>query len=223
MRDDVRFVVMLAAALGGCGAVSVDPPKAPAAEIPKVEHPESPPEPGMTRIILDANGDDAKVTEVLETAEARSGMSYAFAERKKPVCITPCVVDMKPGVHTLSFESRVDDRASYVDVQVGSRSKAVRHAMGHPLRKSGGEVWAHALTWLGLTVVGTAALAWADAKAEGGEVAREVRGPARAAAFAGLGLMAGGITLMIVSPPTYQPGSTTEIPIPDRGPQAQSP
>lgn len=62
--------------VGGCGYREVAPPQAPAKEMPGgVEERTAPPEAATTRVILDANGERATVTEIVSvTRRSAYGM-----------------------------------------------------------------------------------------------------------------------------------------------------
>lgn len=204
----------LAALIAGCGAVHVPPPQPPSREIPLVDPPNLPPEPGLTRILLDANGADARVTEVTERTEAwafGSGYGHAVVETEKPVCIVPCSVDMKPGMHTLFFQSLTGDRKSRVDIQVGSRSKAVRHAMGLTTNSWGGQVLGFLLVTLGSTALATGGAIYASLDDIPED--KKSRSKSLKLAAAGGGAVLVSIPLLLLTRPTEQPGSSTEIPI----------
>src|SRR5688572_26236847 len=118
-REMRRFSLSLALTahfLTACAAERLPPPQPPAPRLAApVAFPEAPPAPGTGRVVLDADGDHAKVIEVSESSATT-------------VCpSTPCVVDLPYGSHPLVFHSTTDEsRASDVDLDVGPKAKAVR-------------------------------------------------------------------------------------------------
>lgn len=200
--------------LAGCGTVEATPPRAPAAEIPRaVEARTTPPEPGTTRVLLDANGDRATVEEVVERATATAYGSHVavsgYAESTKPVCVTPCYADLKPGMHALRFKSMNDDRMSEAPIQVGDVPKTVRHAMGRAELPSVGNYLASFGVILGATAaIGIGAPLWAAGEATHHD---DLTQPGMWAVGAGLGTFAVSLPLYLLTRPVYQNGSTTEI------------
>jgi hypothetical protein len=204
----------------GCGFSEAAPPQAPSKEIPKdVEPRTTPPEPGHTRVILDANGEKATVTEVVEATstigtanvEGSTATVHGYSETTKPICVAPCVADLKPGMHVLRFTSTVDDRQSSADVQVGDRSKVVRHAMGRTEGFSLGNFGATMLVVLGASALGTGALIHGAEIGMGKREPDDLKAPGAIIGSAGLGAVLIGIPLMILSRPVHQPGATTEM------------
>jgi len=205
--------------LGGCGFSEVAPPQAPAKEIPKdVEPRTTPPEPGLTRVVLDANGDKATVVEVVDATESVGTASvggstatvHGYAETTKPICVAPCVADLKPGMHVLRFKADGDDRMSEANVQVGDRPKVVRHAMGRTEGTSFGYVSANVLVYLAATAAFTGGLIFAGGAATDSEKSMTTGMVIGGAGLAGLAI---GIPLAILTRPAHQPGATTEMAI----------
>jgi hypothetical protein len=96
----------------GCGYRGLPPLPAPAPEIPRnLEASTTLPAPGTTRVLIDANGDRATVTEVLDSTTSTataysnrySATVYGYSETTRTVCIAPCVADFSPGAHVLRF------------------------------------------------------------------------------------------------------------------------
>ena len=125
---------------GGCYEwKTLAPPSAPRQELPRgLEMLPSAPEAGLTRLTLDANGEPSRVFEVLTSTDGRAtavgtaAHVFEHSQTSRPVCLTPCQVDLKPGLHELEFVT--DDPYSWADVfvQVGQRAKVVRVALPHP-------------------------------------------------------------------------------------------
>jgi hypothetical protein len=205
----------------GCGARYVDPPRAPAKEIPKIDARAAPPEPGHTRVLLDANCERARVTEVSAWRTARgtvstgrsTGIIDGYSESVRPVCIAPCFADFEPGMHVLRFSSQTDGRGSTVAVQVDERSKVVRHAMG---RHDDGEPSVHfggtVLLTLGATSLLIGGLVLAAVPGLESDQSDDYADTGAALLGVGAAAMFVAIPMILVSRPSYQPGSTTEIP-----------
>lgn len=204
---------LLLAFASGCGTERLPAPAAPPREVPRdVDVPDEPPAPGTSRVVLDANGDKAKVIEVTGTASASAGGYQAFVVGVRPLCTTPCVVDLPYGSHPLMLRSTTDEtRQSELDLDVGPKPKIVRHTLGE--RKDGGALRTvgASLLMLGITAAVTGGILWAvgsGAKSDGLESTGQL--------VTGLG--AGGIglsiPLLIVGRPTERPGATTEWTVP---------
>jgi hypothetical protein len=199
----------------GCGYRDIEPPRAPSREMPNVEARSTPPAEGRTRVILDANGERAVVTEVRDWssgfASAGTTTAHGYSEEVRPVCITPCVVDFEPGLHVLRFRSERDDRKGTLNLQVGERTKIVRHAMGRTEGTSVAHFGGGLLLTLGtiaLTVGGIALAAGAASDSSLGDDTLETGAKISAA---GAGAVLVSIPLLLVTRPTRQPGATTEF------------
>jgi hypothetical protein len=209
--------------VGGCGYAEVAPPQAPAPATPQGAEPRTtPPEPGLTRVLLDADGEDAVVTDVVDAslavAEAKGGgvsaTAQGYAETVKPVCITPCFADLAPGLHVLRFSSQTDDRESVAKIQVGERAKVVRHAMGrteHPF--SWVNFTGSVLVYVGAAVAVTGGMMLAvDAGNDSGDPSKGLGlGLGGPVLGAGAGALLIGIPMMIFGRPVRQEGATTEL------------
>jgi len=208
--------------LMGCGYREVAPVKAPARAVPTdVEARTSPPAPGTTRVLLEANGERATVMEITDSTDSTAtvhhngstGFGYVHSETQAPICMTPCFSDMKPGLHLLRFASEDDLKESTVSVQVTDTPKIVRHALGHKETSSLGQILGVAMTISGATLLGTGAMLYGVGEAtSGGDSSRTLSNTGLTAGGVGLGFMLIGIPLMVLTRPTHQPGSTTELP-----------
>ena len=129
----------------------------------------SPPEPGYTRVIIDANGERATVTEVVDvttaTAHAEGIVAHGRSETTKPICLTPCPADLKPGMHVLRFTSVDSERMSEANLQLGDKPKVLRHAMGRTEDASALGVGAYTLVFLGAITAVTGASLYGAARA----------------------------------------------------------
>lgn len=199
--------------LAGCGAQKLPAPNPPAKEIPKdVDVPDEPPPNGAGRVLLDANGDKAKVVEITGSATAAAGNYRATIIGVRPLCTTPCVVDLPYGSHPLVFKSTTDEsRMSEVDLDVGPKPKVVRHTLGE--RKDGGALHSvgSSILVLGAITALTGGILWATGaltSRDGKESSITPTGQLiTGIGAAGIGI---SIPLLIVGRPTERPGATTE-------------
>jgi|SRR5579871_5324022 len=132
----MRRAIFVALLVGGCGGPSMLPPPAePSREPP--EAPDPGPSPlGKTRVYLDTEKEPARVSEVAGVTEGWVSDENGVAQptemvTRRPVCTTPCAVDLAYGAHALEFQSVNDPlRGGSLTVDVGGRPLAVREAMG---------------------------------------------------------------------------------------------
>lgn len=119
------------ACLASACAYQLPPRLAPTESVPRVPVEPGPEPANHGRVTLDAEGGPVDVVEIVSatTAEAHAGttVGYAAGETTKPICRTPCVVDLSYGSHRMRFG---DDPRAY-DVKVGARPSVVRVALGH--------------------------------------------------------------------------------------------
>ncbi len=195
-------------------------PAAPRAELPRdLEVLSAPPGPGLTRIVLDANGQRATVTEVLawedSSTSASVGTTYGEArshgERTRPICITPCEFDFQPGLHVLDFqvEGKGSDR---IRVQVGGTRKLVRVALGRTVAPGTPSMAGLTLQIAGLATAIVGAAVWAGYSAGHPDVDRDKRRDTGVALTVGGG--AGfllGVPLSYSAPGTHQGSAITEV------------
>jgi hypothetical protein len=217
----------------------VAPPK-PEAVLPKIDIPSSPPPDGSGRLVVDVAEEEAKVSRVLDTTtfssdsrhpEWQSHHGHAVAgpsptlRRVELLCISPCVLDLRQGAHSLVFTSTRDDtRTGTGDVIVTSKPAAVRHALGKEKPASAPYVGGMMLTLLGggLTTIGAlATTVGAVAKRPEDDPSGRTKGDP--SVFLGIGLVALGIGLvtgttglvmMANNRPEHQPGSTAQWALP---------
>jgi len=214
--------LLLAATMGvlatGCGVQRLPPPNPPAKVIPTdLDVPTEPPAAGTGRVILDTNGEPAKVSEITGAATASNGRYTATIVGVRPLCTTPCIVDLPYGSHPLVMRSISDEtHQSETDLDVGARAKVFRHSLGE--RKDGGPLHAvgSSLFAVGLITAATGAILWAV-----GAASTSGSGLAGTGQLI-TGLGAGGIVLSIpflaVGRPTERAGSTTQWTLPGAGP-----
>lgn len=221
------WVIPAATAGCGLGVVTEPPPRLPEQREPFLEDgPTAPPASGHGRVIIDADGETAKVSRVTEVqnhgGERRAKLdgttSLAPPRSEELLCITPCAIDLRQGAHTFLFTSTEDPRrSSTTDVAVSSRTTVVRHAIGKEGHVTGGYVGGAMLLLLGggITVMGGAITTMG---AVGSPTVRDdgttfdpqtllIPG----LAVLGIGLVTGtaGYLLMAGNRPVTQPGSTT--------------
>ncbi len=225
MTARIRIAVassLLLSFAAGCGTERLPAPQPPPRELPaNVDVPDEPPAPGTSRVVLDANGDKAKVVEITGSATAAAGGYRAVVVGVKPVCTTPCVVDLPYGSHPLVLRSTTDEtRQSELDLDVGPKPKVVRHTLGE--RRDGGAVRTvgASLLLLGITAGLTGAILWgvgAGAHSDGLESTGQV---VTAIGAGGIGL---SIPLFVIGRPTERPGATTEWTMPGGAPRPTQP
>ncbi len=214
-RFSTTFVFVLAAPGAiACGYRQGPPVQAPSPVVPAAVAPlvaSAPPD--GAAVVLEANGEAAKVSEVFASTAQSPGGALARVESLKPLCLTPCRVELPPGLHELRFASRTDERASNVDVTIDGRSKVVRHALGEQSRSGGGVVVGGLLVGFG----GALTLgAMASAGKGGGD--RERRDRAMVLAPVGAVTAALGVLAMALGRPERRAGATTEVLLPRRAP-----
>ena len=210
------IVATLAFSLGACGFRDLAPPAAPKRAAPKVEERSTPPAEGRTRVILDANGERATVTEVNAWSPGRAPPAAqpagsALPGLERPVCIAPCEVDFEPGLHVLRFSSMTDDRSSIAHVQIDEREKTIRHAMGRSEDPSGARTAGYVLTGVGAGLVTAAALMLLPLVSEYRDEDEATLEAGLAVAGVGGVFIGVGVPLMVLGRPTRQEGSTSEF------------
>jgi hypothetical protein len=198
----------------GCGVQQLPAASAPAKVVPlDVELPSDPPRPGTGRVILETNGEPARVVEITGTAMASSGGLSATFVGVRPLCTTPCVVDLPYGSHPLVLRSISDEsRQSETELDVGARAKIFRHTLGERSDGGGLRTAGASLLTLGLLAATTGAILWLAGSAN----ANGSRLTSTGQTLAGLG--SAGIVLsipfLIVGQPTERPGATTQWTLP---------
>lgn len=204
--------------VAGCAYRELSPPNAPARTFPDVVVPDEPPEKGTTRVVLDANGERAIVTEVKSWTSSRGWVEGAattlstVTEEERPVCIAPCTVALPRGMHVLRFKAPSGARASEVALQVDERSKVVRHAMGGVEEGSGAATFsAIMLAILGGTAVMVGGLLFVPSDAEPSSTTETRHQTGAALMIGGGAAVALSVPLFLLARGTRQPGATTEF------------
>ncbi len=200
------FVACGAVMLCACSVERLPPPQAPTRDVPEtVVVPIAAPPPGTGRVLLEANGEAAHVVEVSATDDpAVVGV--------RPVCTTPCVVDLPYGPHPLVFRSKQDpDRESETEVEIGPRPKIVRHALGE--RHDGGAAYTLGVVMLvlGSVAATTGGILWSAGAAGRSDA---LTPSAQSLTVAGGTTALLGLPLLLASRPTERPGATTEWALP---------
>jgi hypothetical protein len=185
--------------------------------VPKdIDLPNEPPPNGAGRVVIDANGDRAKVVEITGSATAAAGNYRATIIGLRPLCTTPCVVDLPYGSHPLVLRSTTDEtRVSELDLDVGPKPKVVRHTLGE--KKDGGAARTIGSTVLvlGATAALTGALLWGVGELASREGQQSgLVGPGQIVTGIGAAGIVLSIPLLVVGRPSERPGATTEWTVP---------
>jgi hypothetical protein len=247
MRYPPRIAALFAAALIptiACSPAILPPPAPPPREMPAVRSDLGSVQPGKQRVLLDTAGDQARVSEITSHSQTVTPRGYVLdSERDRPLCITPCAVDLGLGLHDLSFQSTTNlRRGSDVEVQVQGDPLVVRHTMAeletpNPVAKGIG-VGLIALGSVGIIAGIPLTMGGAFERSTGGSqhmkivndrlVVTQTPGPKglENAGFAALGIGAAVLVIGAVTAylgrDTYTPGATTEWALPKGDAQASS-
>lgn len=217
MKRIVAAFLVLSLTTTACGVEHLPPPAAPSRELPKdLEVPTEAPAPGHGRVILDTAGQRAKAVEITGAATAMSGGYAATIVGVRPLCTTPCVVDLAYGSHSVMFRAEGDpEHQSEAEVAVGTRPKVVRHALGE--RKTGGAAASvgAALLLTGLSVALTGAILWGVGGAS--KTGSSLEGTGQVLTGLGAAGFVLSIPFLIAGRPTERPGATTEWSLPAHG------
>jgi hypothetical protein len=208
-------VVSLVGLATGCGVQQLPAASAPAKVVPQeVELPSDPPRPGTGRVILETNGEPARVVEITGTAMASSGGLSATIVGIRPLCTTPCVVDLPYGSHPLVLRSVSDEsRQSETELDVGARAKIFRHTLGERNDGGGLRTAGASLLTLGILTATTGAVLWlaGSASANGSRLTSTGQ---TIAALGSAGIVL-SIPFLIAGQPTVRPGATTQWTLPN--------
>jgi hypothetical protein len=205
--------------LGG-GTVQVAAPPAPAPLLPRELDPlPLAPAAGLTRVVLDADGRRATVTEVLSwnDSQARAvGTSLSVTEHgehSRPICITPCEFDFEPGLHVLRLDAG-PARTETVRLQVGSKRKLLRVAVGYDIPGPRDGTTGVVLQVLGASAAVVGAILWAASSSAPADSRESLASTGIALTLAGSAGFLLGIPLAYQKPRTRQPSSITEVDLP---------
>jgi hypothetical protein len=202
-------------------------PAAPEKVVPTIMNEPGPAAEGTGRVVLDAQGERARVIEITGTASGVITNGYASAQvmsvATRPVCVTPCIADLSYGTHELVFTSQNDDeKGSNATVDVGAKPSIFRHTMGgrvtHPAAKIGGATAVTlggigALTGLSLFAAG----ALSDSATPADPTSTTATNSGDGVKSTGLmilgvsgAVLVAGVVLLILGRDEVQPGSSTQ-------------
>jgi hypothetical protein len=136
----------------------------------------------------------------------------------RPICITPCEFDFEPGLHILRFDAG-PRRFETVRLQVGSRRKLVRVAVGYEIASSDRGTTGVILQTLGASVALVGAMLWASSAAAPADKRENRQSTGIALTLGGAAGFLLGVPLAYRKPGTRQPSSITEVDLP---PSAQT-
>jgi hypothetical protein len=247
MKINPRLTALYVAALSlttACSPAILPPPAPPPREMPAVRANLGAVAPGKERVLLDTPDDQARVSEITSHSQTVTTRGNVLeSEHDRPLCITPCAVDLNLGLHDLSFQPTTNPRrGSDVEVQVQGDPLVVRHTMAdlqtpNPVVKGIG-IGMIAVGGTGLIAGIPITMGGAFERAtggsqqvmlvNGGQMVTQTPGPKglENAGFATLGLGAAVLVIGAITAylgrDTYTPGATTEWPLPRSGEQVSS-
>lgn len=226
------YACLVFSTLACSGCIGIDRPPAPPAP-PRLEPtapnlPADPPPSGQARVVLDAEGEQAKVSRVVAVmnfegqrkARLDANTPLAPTRAEEPLCLTPCAVDLRHGAHTFVFTSAQDPlRSSTAEVVLPSNASTtiVRHAIGSEGHMKPGYVGGAMLLLMGgglATIGGVATAVGAFAKPEmqdDGTMSDPKAFLVPGLVMLGVGLVTTGLgaLMMANNRPVKQSGSTT--------------
>jgi hypothetical protein len=219
-RSVVAFALtaLLGSAGLGCGVEQLPPATPPPRTLPaEVVVPAEPPPPGKGRVILDTDGEPASVAEITSGSPPASSDPFVGV---KPLCTTPCVVDLPYGSHPIMLRSTSDaSRQSETELDVGARAKVFRHTLGERTDGGGTRVVGASLLTLGILAVAAGAVVWGAGAASSHGSPSLVSG-GEVLAGAGAGGVVLSIPFLLAGRPTERPGATTQWSLPGMSPVA---
>lgn len=220
----LALTALLATSAVGCGVEQLPAARPPSGTLPaEVEMPPEPPPPGRGRVILDTDGEPASVVEITGgTVRARgTGVLTADAIGIKPLCTTPCVVDLTYGSHPIVLRSMSDEtHQSETELDVGARAKVFRHTLGERTDGGGLRVVGASMLTLGILAVVAGTVLWtAGTTSSRGSPSLATNGEVLTMGGAGGVLLS--IPFLVMGRPTERPGSTTQWSLPGTPPAAR--
>jgi hypothetical protein len=123
---------------------------APEKRMPDLDVGAVPPEEGKGQLVLDSTV-PTSVREVLSTSSYHGTYVSGFGQESKPICATPCVVNLSYGPHTLEFVKGYLETET-VTVNVTTKPTVYRVAPGKLQTHVGGMVTGIMLLSLGLSI-----------------------------------------------------------------------
>lgn len=192
--------LLLAASLGLLGCARTHAPLAtPTQEIPHLSEVGSL-APGETRLVVDANGESARVSSDGTTICA----------------VTPCAVSVPQGAHRLTFFANEDIRRfGDVDVDLGARPTVVRHALTVRHESPGWRAASIVAFSLGGSLVAIGGATASGQLLDDGRPWGTIGGSIAAAGLIGVAL---GITFALAGRSDVWPGSTRTWVVPPKAP-----
>ena len=229
-RSVAAFVLtaLFASAGWGCGVEQLPAARPPSRTLPaEVVVPADPPAPGSGRVILDTDGEPASVVEITSgglgmAAMPSNGALTTALVGVRPLCTTPCVVDLPYGSHPIVLRSTSDEsRQSETELDVGARAKVFRHTLGERTDGGGVRMIGASVLTLGILAVAAGAVMWAASGASShGSPSLVTGGEAITAGGAGGVLLS--IPFLVLGRPTERPGATTQWSLPGSSPPARA-
>jgi hypothetical protein len=113
----------------GCAPAEMSAPRSPAHEVPDVGSRLAPPPTGRQWVVLDTPEDSAQVATVSQVTGTTPRGYAVTGEAAHNLCTTPCVVDLRPGAHTLLFTTADPSRTDHLDIVVENAPLVVRHVI----------------------------------------------------------------------------------------------
>jgi hypothetical protein len=219
----LALTALLATSAVGCGVERLPaarpPPRTLSAE---VEMPPRPPLPGRGRVILDTDGEPASVVEITGSAVRSTGARIADVIDIRPLCTTPCVVDLTYGSHPIVLRSMSDEtHQSETELDVGARAKVFRHTLGERTDGGGLRMVGASMLTLGILAVAAGTVLWtAGSTSSRGSPSLATNGEVLTMGGAGGVLLS--IPFLVMGRPTERPGSTTQWSLPGTPPPASA-
>lgn len=207
----------------GCGVEQLPAARPPPRTLPaEIVVPPDPPAPGSGRVILDTDGEPASVVEITSGALPTSGALTATVVGVRPLCTTPCVVDLPYGSHPIVLRSTSDEsRQSETELDVGAHARVFRHTLGERTDGGGLRMVGASILTLGILAVAAGAVMWAAGGASSHGSPSLLTGGEVMTAGGGGGVLL-SIPFLVMGRPTERPGSTTQWSLPGASPPART-
>jgi hypothetical protein len=222
----LALTAVLATSGTGCGVEQLPAARPPSRTLPaEVEVPPDPPPPGNGRVILDTDGEPASVVEITSGSLSADGSSGALGDNvpgMRPLCTTPCVVDLPYGSHPIVLRSTSDEtHQSETELDVGARAKVFRHTLGERTDGGGLRMVGASVLTLGILAVAAGTVMWA-AGVTSNRGSQSLATNGEVLTLGGAGGVVLSIQFLIMGRPTERPGSTTHWSLPGAPPERAS-
>jgi len=171
----------------------LEPPPPPAATVPAVPRPPTPPNEGMSRLIVDVVDGPAE----FQLKQAVPGTSWLR------MCDTPCVIDLVPGRYEASFRQG-RERGDYTTLDIVAGTNVYRRQLVERTGSPGLMIAGYVIGYTGITTLLMGLMISAF----------DTRNAGRNTALVGLGMTLGGGAMFYVGWPTEQPAAATHFTIP---------